>query len=219
MCESTPPTHTDTHIPHTHKCAQIHTSVWDSKASSKALSRLCNGFASTGCAHPISRAVCMCMLCVCICVCVCVCMCVCVQACVHAWIWQIYNVCVCMRARGVWLHLPTTPNAVSSPVCPRVCTCRSILCVKNMYISTYMHTRICIYVCIRVCTRIRMFTIPRSLATPPNNHATQPRPHNPPPDTLTTTAVARPRSHMQPMKTRFLHSQGPTVSSTCHKQG
>ena len=33
-----------------------------------------------------------------------------------------------------------------------------------------------------------------------------------------TTAVARPRSHMQPMKTRFLHSHGPTVSSTCQKK-
>jgi hypothetical protein len=141
VCESIPPPSTHTHTPHTHKCAQIHTSVWDSKASSKALSRLCNGFASTGCAHPISRAVCMCMLCVYLCVCARVC----VQACVHAWIWQIYNVCVCMRARAVC--------GCTYPQRPMLCPVQSAH--ECAHVFQFLVSRICTY--IHICIHQYVF--------------------------------------------------------------
>ena len=153
VCESTPSTHTDTPTPHTHKCAQIDTSVWDSKASSKALSRLCNGFASTGCAHPISRAVCMCMLCVC------VYLCVFKLAFTHGYGRFTMFVCVCMRAPCVWHTYPQRPMLCpvqSAHECAHVfqffvshiCTYIRI-CIQQyvfMYVHVYAHVYECAYV-------------------------------------------------------------------------
>ena len=134
------PPQTDTYTPHTHKCAQIHTSVWDSKASSKALSRLCNGFASTGCAHPISRAVC---------VCVCVCVCVFKLAFMHGYGRFTMCVCVCACARGVCGALTNNAQCgVQSSLPTSVHMCFNAL--YHVYVHIYIYTHNNMYLCMYI---------------------------------------------------------------------
>jgi hypothetical protein len=123
-----------------------------------------------------------------VCVC-CVCICVCARACVfklafmHGYGRFTMFVCVCVRARfvGALTHNAQCCVQSSLPTSVHMSFNSWYHVYVHIYIYAYTNTYLCMYTCMHTYTNVH---IPRSLATPLNNHATHPRPHNPPPSQI-----------------------------------